>query len=512
MSDARWDDLIIGAGSVGAVLAARLSEDPDRRVLVLEAGPDYPTLEETPADLVSSWMSFVDHDWGWTALAVGDREAPYPRGKVVGGSSAVNGTIALRGAPDDFDEWAARGLPEWSWEQVLPFFVNLEDDPAGAALDPTVHRTGGPVPITRPQPHEWQPFFVALHAACLAAGHPDCPDLNAPGASGCGAFPRNRRDRVRMSSALTHLAAARPRPNLAIRPQVLVDRVIVEGGRAVAVDVLADGGREVIAADRITLAAGAIGTPPILLRSGIGPADELRALGIPVVASLPVGAVLLEHPAVGLFAVAAEGAVHDPDVTVEVGLRYTTSDSPDADDMQLDPAAIFDPDTVRAFLPAGVPVFSIGGGCMRARSTGRVTITSRDPVRPPHVDLNLLADPFDVRRFVDMIRLARELFRSPELRPFIESLLLDDATIDDDAALADAIRGQIQTTYPPAGTTPMGRDDDPGAVVDAHGRVHGVDGLRIVDASIMPTNVRNNTHLTCVMLGERFAAWMAKEA
>jgi choline dehydrogenase len=503
--------VIVGAGSAGAVLAARLSEDPDRRVLLLEAGPDYPTLASMPADLVSSWMSFVDHDWGWTAHVGVGRDGPYPRGKVVGGSSAVNGTIALRGAPADFDEWAAWGLPEWSWEQVLPWFVNLEDDPVGAKLDPTVHGVGGPVPITRPEPDDWQPFFTALHTACLAAGHPDCPDLNAPGASGCGAFPRNRRDRVRMSSTLTHLAPARHRPNLEIRAHVLADRVVVEQGRAVAVEVIADGRRERIAADRIALAAGAVSTPAILLRSGIGPADTLRALGLPVVASLPVGATLLDHPAVGLFAVAAEGVVHDPDVTVEVGLRYTTPDSPDAADMQLYPAAVFDPDMVRAFLPDPVAVVSIGGGCMRARSTGHVTITSIDPTRQPHVDLNYLADPYDLRRFVDMIRFARELFRSPQLRPFVDQILVDDDTIDDDTALGEVIRQQIQTAYHPAGTTPMGLSDDPRAVVDARGRVHGVDRLRVVDASIMPTNVRNNTHLTCVMLGERLAAWMAKE-
>ena len=234
MTDARsviYDDVIVGAGSAGSVLAARLSEDPDRRVLLVEAGPDYPTIEETPADLVSGWMSLVDHDWGWTAKTVAGRVAAFPRGKVVGGSSAVNGTIALRGDPADFEEWAERGLPEWSWERVLPYFVNLEDDPIGAGLDPTIHGVGGPVPIERVQPARWQPFHAAFHAACLVAGHTHCGDLNAPGAAGAGVLPRNRRDRVRMSSAVTHLAGGAPRPNLEIRAWVLVDRVVIDAGR-----------------------------------------------------------------------------------------------------------------------------------------------------------------------------------------------------------------------------------------------------------------------------------------
>jgi choline dehydrogenase len=494
------------------VLAARLSEDPDRRVLVIEAGPDDATLESMPVDLVSRFMSVVDHDWGWSARTVGGREAPFPRGKVVGGSSAVNGMVALRGAPADFDEWAARGLPEWSFEQVLPDFIALEDDPVGAKLDPAIHGVGGPVPITRPHPAEWQPFHVAFHEACRAAGFADCPDLNAPGASGTGAFPRNRVDRVRMSTALTHLAEARKRPNLEIRARTLVDRVVVEHGRAVAVEVLSDGRRERIAADRITLAAGAVSTPAILMRSGIGPADDLRALGIPVVADRPVGTVLLDHPAVGLFAIAAEGIVHDPDVTLQVGLRYTTPGNPDPDDMQLYPVVLLDPDAVRQFLPDPVPIVSIGGGLMRALSTGRLTIASADPTRQPLIDLNYMADPYDVQRFVEMFRLSREMFRSPSIRPFVASLLVDDATIDDDAALIALIRAQVQTAYHPAGTAPMGPSDDPRAVVDAHGRVHGIAGLRVVDASIMPTSVRNNTNLACLMLGERVAAWMVEEA
>jgi choline dehydrogenase-like flavoprotein len=197
-----YDDVIAGAGSCGAVLAARLSEDRDRRVLLLEAGPDYRSVAETPADLLSGWMSLVDHDWGTTAMAVAERSISYARGKVVGGSSAVNGTVALRGHPGDFEEWVARGLPEWSWSEVLSVYRRLEDDPQGAGLDPEAHSVGGPVPISRVPRAQWQPVHAAFHAACVAAGFPDCEDFNAPAATGAGVWPRDTRDGVRMSSAL----------------------------------------------------------------------------------------------------------------------------------------------------------------------------------------------------------------------------------------------------------------------------------------------------------------------
>jgi choline dehydrogenase-like flavoprotein len=507
-----YDDVIVGAGSCGAILAARLSENPDRRVLSLEAGPDYPSLAETPADLVSGWMSLVDHDWGTTALAVADRSIFYPRGKVVGGSSAVNGTIALRGHPADFEEWAARGLPEWSWPEVLSVYRRLEDDPVGTSLDPDAHAVGGAVPIDRVPRASWQPVHATFHAACLAAGLGDCVDFNAPGASGAGVWPRNTRDGVRMSSALTHLAPARARPNLEIRANTLVDKVVVEAGRAVAVDIIGSAGRERVAGTRISLAAGAVGSPPILLRSGIGPAAALQALGIPVVVDRPgVGARLLDHPAVGIPAVAADGVPHDTSVVTQAGLRYTAPGSFDCDDIQVVAATLFDPAFTRSLLGQEMRLFAIGSALVRPRSTGRLTITTPDPAAQPVVELNYLADAADVARLIDALRLTRDLCRSPQLVDVIGPPLIDDAVLDDDAAVTAMLRAQVTTTYHPAGTAPMGPANDDNAVVDGHGRVHGVEGLRVADASIMPTSVRCNTNLTCLMLAERIAPWIVAE-
>ena len=504
-----YDDVIVGAGTCGSVLAARLTEDPARSVLLIEAGPDYPTLAETPADLLYGQVSLLDHDWAWQAQVDAERSIHYPRGKVTGGSSAVNGTIALRGDPADFAEWAARGLPEWTWDQARPFYCRAEDDPQGVALDPDAHRAGGPFPIARPTPAAWQPFHAAFHAACIGAGFADCPDLNAAGASGVGPFPRNKRDGVRMSTALTYLAGARSRPNLEIRPNVLVDTVVCDRGRAVAVDAIVDGRRERVEADRITLAAGAVASPPILLRSGIGPATQLASLGVRVVAPLPVGEVLLDHPSAGLPGVPVVGLTHDDDVVTEVGLRYTAAGSPDPNDMQLCLATMFDPEQMRGFMPDPVAMFMVGAVLMRPRSTGRLTITSTDPAVPPRLELGYLAEPFDVARMIEAWRLGAELCRRPELAHLVSSLLIDDATLAEDDALEVVLRSQVTTTYHPAGTAPMGPDGDGRAVVDGHGRVYGIDGLRVVDASIMPTSVRNNTNLTCVMLAERIAGWMA---
>ena len=329
-----YDDIIVGGGSAGAVLAARLSEEPARRVLLLDAGPDYATLELTPDDLQDCWrMSLREHDWGLTAEAVPGRAIPYPRGRVIGGSSAVNATIALRGVPGDYDEWASLGNDAWGWAKVLPHFRRLEDDPEDAD---DLHGRGGPIAIRRWRRDELIPTQRAFLEVCRRLGFPEVADHNHPEASGVGPFPQNRRDRLRLSTAIAYLLPARQRPNLSIRPQCHVSRVLLEGQRAIGIEVQSGAQRERVLGRRITLAAGAIGSPAILMRSGIGPKATMLDHGIEPVVDLPgVGAGLMDHPVTRLLLVPRPGSCDPQTPLAQMVLRYTAPGSDEFNDMQL---------------------------------------------------------------------------------------------------------------------------------------------------------------------------------
>jgi len=510
---ATYDDIIVGAGSSGAVLAARLSEDPARRFLLLEAGPDYATVEAMPPDLRdSTWISVVRHDWGFRADAMKGREIEYPRGKVTGGSSAVNATIALRGVPADYDEWASLGASEWAWSRVLPYFRKLEDDQDEAG---SFHGRGGPIPVRRWKTSELLPLQQAYLEAGLALGFASVTDHNHPEATGIGPWPMNQRDGLRMSTAIGYLHPARPRRNLTIRPDCLVSRVILEGSRAVGVEIASAGSTEVVRGRRITLSAGAIASPAILLRSGIGPRRDLEALGVGPAVDLPgVGANLIDHPLASVALVPRPGVCEKTQPVVQIGARHTAPGSGEWNDMQLFMISQADLTEIPATMAlVGAPmIFAVGVALQRPRSRGRLSLTSSDPRTQPRIELNYLDHPEDMRRMVEGLRLAWRVAQWPAIARHAERVaILTEEMMASDEFVRGYLRMAVNTIYHPVGTARMGPQGDDGAVVDQRGRVRGVDGLAVVDASIMPNVPRANTNLTCIMIGERVADWMREE-
>ncbi len=511
-TDRRWDVVVVGAGAAGAVVAARASERPDLDVLLVEAGPDYADPAEVPDDLVDGHTnSLVDHDWGLDYRPVPEgRDVHFPRGRVAGGSTAVNTTIALRGIPADYDHWADLGNGEWAWNEVLPAFRRLERDLDFG--DRSHHGDAGPITIRRWTDDELVPTQAAFIQAALAHGHPECPDVNEPaidkpGGWGVGKMAMNKLGRVRISTSVGYLAPARIRDNLTIRADTTVNRVIIDGGRATGIEVIGDGGEtELIRARLVVLSAGAVHTPGMLIRSGVGPSDELDRLGIDAVLERPgVGANLSDHPAL-LVAMTVRAPEHcGPELPlVQTITRYTTAGSDQPMDVNIELIT-------RIPRRHGPPAFGLAASLEWVEGRGRVRQRSADPSSPPTIESGFGLDDRDVARNVEALIDALAIARRAELADLYHDIVYPDPARSTAEDLRHLARRASGSGYHPVGTAKMGPTGDPMAVVDQYGRCHGMPGLVVADASIMPTVPRANTNLTSIMIGERIGEWVRTE-
>lgn len=497
-ADPTYDVAVVGGGSAGCVVASRLSENPDCSVVLIEAGPYFPTPEETPDPVrdASNLFPGPEYDWGYVAVRSSARASRTSqplvlwRGKLMGGSSAVNGAGALRALPSDFDRWAESGLGHWSYDTVLPYFRRLETD---AAPDDRFHGRHGPMHIVRFGPDELTPSHAAFIESCRAAAHPFVADHNVPGAIGVGPLPMNCPGGLRLNTALAYLSEARDRPNFTALAQAMVDRLAI-GDHGVHGVVLADG--SMVRARRVVLSAGSLSSPCILMRSGIGPAEHLAERGIPVVLDRPgVGQHLQDHPAPVVAYATNPDAVGARSPAVQTVLTLASGGSLDQADIDLNIS-------VTPFVEGQLLFFV---GLVKPVSLGSVTLASKDPAFDPVIDPNFYDRDEDLARLVAGMRAVRRIVGDGPLRTMVASELTPGASVSDEEALADALV-QAPASYQHASCTcRMGLPDDPAAVVDQWGGVIGMDDVWVMDASIFPTIPSAPTNITTIMAAERCA-------
>jgi choline dehydrogenase len=523
MAERAYDYVIVGAGSAGCVLAARLAAQAQLRVLLLEAGgPDRSPFIHMPAGL-AQLVRNRQVNWGYSTEPEPQllgRRLYWPRGRVLGGTSSINAMCYVRGHPLDYDEWAAASTAGWSYRSVLPYFVRSEDQARGAS---EYHGTGGPLAVEDLRfRNPLSAVFVEAGAAC---GLPRNCDFNGSVQEGVGFYQVTQRRGRRCSTATAYLRPARARSNLEVRTDCLAARVLFEGTRAVGVEYQRRGAGVRVRAEReVLLAGGAIGSPQLLLLSGVGPADELRALGIPVVADLPeVGRNLADHLDFCTLTKCTRPVSYDFTRAQEIGvaLRYLlTRSGPGVSNIaeagafvrtHLAPDAR--PDVQLHFVPAqlddhgrnrlGGHGFTVHACGLRPHSRGRLVLASNRVEDPPRIHAGYLADPRDLEVLLEGIRVSREIIQAAPFAPFRGREVFPGEGARTQAELTEVVRRKAETVYHPVGTCRMG--SDPQAVVDEDARVRGVEGLRVVDASIMPRLVGGNTNAPTIMIAEKIA-------
>jgi choline dehydrogenase len=516
-----YDFIIVGAGSAGCVLASRLSENPSNRVLLLEAGgKDWHPFIHMPAGL-AKLMNLEGINWAYETepqTELDGRRMYWPRGRVLGGSSSINAMCYCRGHRQDYDDWAAGGADGWSFDEVLPYFVIAEDQENGAS---EFHGTGGPLSVQNLR-HS-NPLSAVFIQAAEQAGFLRTGDFNGPRQRGFGYYQVTQRDGRRCSSSVAYLRPAMRRPNLTVQTHAQATRILLNGRRATGVEYRQGRQLRVAHGGQTILAGGAINSPQLLMLSGIGPADELQTHGIDVRHHLPgVGKNLQDHLDACTLVHCRQPITYDQISEFRAGLRYllgrkgpASSNIAEAGGFIVSRHATDDrPDIQMHFVPAFLDDhgrntlpghgMTIHACVLRPESRGELTLQSADPLAAPLLQPNYLTREYDRQLMLECVRLSREIFSQEAFGPFIGEELHPGIDAQSDEALLAFIRRRAETIYHPVGTCKMGVDEM--AVVDPQLRVHGLEALSVVDASIMPTLISGNTNAPAIMIAEKFAA------
>ena len=520
-----FDYVIVGGGSAGCVLAARLSENPSVRVCLIEAGGrDTNPLIHVPVGFAK--MTTGPLTWGLTTAPqrhVNNREIPYAQARVLGGGSSINAQIFTRGHPSDYDRWQVEGAEGWGFADVQKYFLRSEGN---TILSGVWHGTDGPLGVSNlPDP---QPVTRAFVQSCQELGIPYNPDFNGEVQAGAGVYQTTTKDNRRCSAAVGYLRPALKRPNLTLVTDALVLRVVIEKSRATGVEYAVAGAVQIARADsEVIVTSGAVGSPKLMLLSGVGPAAHLQSLGITVQNDLPgVGQNLTDHFGIDIVAELKAHTSLDkynkPHWALWAGIEYALFKSGPVASNVVEGGAFWyadkaapSPDLQFHFLagagaeagvpsvPKGTSGVTLNSYTLRPKSRGSVTLRSADPRDLPVVDPNFLAEPDDLRIGVEGIKISREMFSQPSLQKYIREICFPNATVKTQTDYEAFARQYGRTSYHPVGTCKMGSDDL--AVVDPQLRVRGVDGLRICDSSIMPSLIGSNTNAPTIMIGEKAA-------